>query len=114
MRRPTPTTASSANRRLSAPVLVDTVAPVVRVSVTGGVVSGEVEDGASALTRLELSLDGGEWRPLRVADGVLDGRRERFSLRLAATARTAGEHSVAVRAADEAGNVGSDSARWRE
>lgn len=102
------------DRRLSAPVLVDTVAPVVRVSVTGGVVSGEVEDGASALTRLELSLDGGEWRPLRVADGVLDGRRERFSLRLAATARTAGEHSVAVRAADEAGNVGSDSARWRE
>jgi len=102
------------DRRLSAPVLVDNAAPVVRVTVQNGRLTGEVEDGASALTRLEVAVDGGEWRPLRVADGVLDGRRERVELVLAPAARTPGEHSAAVRAYDEAGNLGSGSARWRE
>lgn len=99
--------------RASEPVLVDNTAPTVSARVAGDRVRGEAEDGASAVLRVEASLDGGEWRALRADDGVLDERREAFGGLLPGGGTRAGEHVLSVRATDEAGNVGVASVRYR-
>lgn len=107
-----PDDAVTRDRRASEPVLVDATAPVVSVRVENGRVLGDVRDGASAVLRMELAVDGGEWRPVRCADGVLDERGEAIDLALPAGI-VPGEHALSVRAYDEAGNVGVGSARFR-
>lgn len=99
--------------RASEPVLVDNTPPTVSARVEGDRVRGEAEDGVSAVLRVEASLDGGEWRALRADDGVFDERREAFAGSLPAGGARAGEHVLSVRAADEAGNVGVASVRYR-
>ena len=76
-------------------------------------VAGVTEDGASVVLRVEVSVDGGEWRALRADDGVLDERREAFAGALPGAGVQGGEHVLSVRAADEAGNVGVGSVRYR-
>ncbi len=98
--------------RASEPVLVDNTAPRVTVNVVGGAVRGEAVDGVSAVTRIEIAVDSLEWRPARAADGVLDERTESFEAALPVFT-DGGEHVVAVRAVDEAGNTGTASARYR-
>lgn len=98
--------------RVSEPVLVDNTPPRVTVTVAAGRVRGEVTDGASAITRLEIAVDTQEWRPLRALDGVLDERSEQYETALPIFT-DGGEHVVAVRAYDEAGNVGTASATFR-
>lgn len=100
------------DRRVSDPVLVDTTPPAVTLRVASGRLRGEATDGASAVVAMELSLDGGEWRPVRAADGVLDERVEAIDLALP-PALAAGDHTAALRARDEAGNVGVGSVRVR-
>jgi hypothetical protein len=94
---------------LSSPVLIDQTPP--RVSITlvrraGGdaELAVEAEDAASPLRRAEYSVDGGQWRLLDCADGIVDSPRESFPLRLAGLA--AGERAVVVRVYDSAGNPG--------
>jgi hypothetical protein len=98
--------------RESEPVLVDNTPPRVTAAVAGGLVRGDVTDGASAVTRVEMSVDTQEWRPLRARDGVLDERTEQYEAALPALT-DGGEHVVAIRAYDEAGNVGTASATFR-
>ncbi len=98
------------DRRLSEPLLVDNTAPVVTAAVTNGGVHGEAVDGVSAVTRVELSMDGGEWHPVHATDGVFDSRREGFE---GAVETAPGDHTVAVRAYDEAGNAGVTNVRYR-
>jgi len=100
------------DRRVSDPVLVDSTAPVVTVRVEAGRLRGEVRDGASAVLSLALSVDGGEFRPVRCADGVLDERGEDVDLALPA-GLAGGDHVLALRARDEAGNLGVGSVRMR-
>lgn len=100
------------DRRASDPVLVDTTPPAVTVQLSNGRIRGEASDGASAVVAIELSVDGGEWRPVRGADGVLDERVESVDLALPSGLAT-GEHAIALRARDEAGNVGVASVRVR-
>ena len=107
-----PDDAVTRDRRVSEPVLVDGTAPAVTVRVEGARLLGEARDGASAVVRLEVSVDGGDWRPLRPADGLLAERAEAIDAPVPPGV-TAGEHSLAVRATDEAGNVGLGSARFR-
>ncbi len=103
---------TSADRALDAtfvspPFLVDNTKPEVTGLVArGGIVQGRVQDAASPVSQIEVSIDGGDWRPVSPADGVLDQRNESFSLRLS-SALPRGLHVVTVRAFDAAENVGS-------
>jgi hypothetical protein len=94
---------------VSAPVLIDNTPPAV--TVREGRRNGsryeavvEAEDRTSPLRRLEYSVDAGPWTPVEAADGVTDSLRERFELRLEAF--PAGEHLIAIRVFDAAGNAG--------
>ncbi len=87
---------------------IDTVAPVVTMGAVQRdgarfVVSGDVRDGDSPVTRLEYSLDAQRWEPAFARDGILDGRTESFEIRLEAEA--AGR-TLVIRALDALGNVG--------
>lgn len=104
-------TDTARDRRVSEPVLVDNTPPTVTVRVAGANAQGEANDGASSIVRVEVSVDGGEWRQVRATDGVLDERTEAFSTALPTVG--AGEHVVSVRVYDEANNLGVASARFR-
>jgi sugar lactone lactonase YvrE len=87
---------------------IDTVAPVVTMGAvrrdgTRFVISGDVRDADSAVTRLEYSLDAQRWEPAFARDGILDGRAESFEIRLEAAASG---RTLVVRASDALGNVG--------
>lgn len=87
---------------------IDTVAPVVTMGAVQRdgarfVVSGDVRDGDSPVTRLEYSLDAQRWEPAFARDGLLDGRTESFEIRLEAEA--AGR-TLVIRASDALGNIG--------
>jgi len=94
---------------LSAPFWVDNTPPQVRV-LRQNVIDGaaevvfEVEDGTSPLRSAETSLDGNEWKDLLSDDGIVDSRKETFTIRLPKL--DPGEHVVSIRAYDTAGNLG--------
>jgi hypothetical protein len=89
----------------SAPLLVDNRRPVVRdLKGRYPTVEGRAQDDASAITQLELSVDGGDWQLISPADGIADDPTETFTIRLAKLPR--GPHTVVVRATDSADNVG--------
>jgi hypothetical protein len=83
---------------------VDTTPPRVVIAQAGDAIRGEAVDGVSPILRVEIAIDTLEWRPVRALDGVLDTVRETFETRLPAL--EPGEHTVSVRAFDQAGNVG--------
>ena len=100
----------------AAPTLIDNTPPAaaIRTAVRNGAtahIEFEATDSASALRRCEYSLDARDWTPVEPVDGVIDSRREQFSINLAGLA--AGEHIVVVRVADSAGNVGTAKAVLR-
>jgi hypothetical protein len=107
-----PSNAAAAAREAdltSAPVLFDNTPPVVRAGTpqrSGGTVELDVEadDAASGLRRAEYSINATTWIPLEALDGVVDGQRERFRLRLENL--SAGEHLVVIRAFDSSNNAG--------
>jgi hypothetical protein len=101
------------DRRESEPLLVDHSAPALTVRVDNGRIVGNARDGASAVTRVEVAFDTMEWRPARAQDGVFDERDEGFEARVP-TGLSQGEHTVAVRAYDEAGNMGSATVTLRQ
>jgi sugar lactone lactonase YvrE len=62
----------------------------------------EARDAASALTRAEWNLDGGDWKLVLPAGRLGDARQESYKLMLRGLAP--GEHTVAVRLTDEFDN----------
>lgn len=102
-----PSTARDAEL-LSQPVLIDQTPPRVTLSNqrrNGNAVEIDVEatDDASPIRRAEFSLNGSVWRLMEPADGITDGRTERFAVRFIAVSA---EVSVVVRVFDAAGNPG--------
>jgi hypothetical protein len=81
--------------RSSAWFVVDNTSPQATLTRQGGLWAIVVEDGGSAVSRVEWSRDGSRWQELAPADGILDGRRESFSL-----PASPGRHLVVVRAVD--------------
>jgi hypothetical protein len=88
---------------------VDNTAPVVSVAAprregNAFVVPFDVRDTDSPVTRVEYSVDSQRWQGAFPQDGILDARREQFTLRLEAA--MAGRMLV-IRATDAMNNVGS-------
>jgi hypothetical protein len=104
-----PADAALLGERESASFDIDNTAPTVAVSAprrdgASIVVPFEVRDADSPITRVEYSVDSQRWQSAFPQDGILDARREAFSLRLDAS--LAGRMLV-VRATDAMNNVGS-------
>ena len=91
--------------RISKPVLVDQTPPLVRAlpSATEGELRFEAEDAISEITTAEYAVDAGKWYPVLPDDGILDSRKEQFTLRPAEL--DPGEHLVVLRVRDRAGNT---------
>jgi hypothetical protein len=99
--------------RVSEQVLVDNRNPEIRtLDVGGGRAAGRAVDATSPLAGLEFSVDGAPWQAIAPTDGLFDDRVEDFSFTLPA-GLAAGMHALAVRAKDEAGNVGVGTAMFR-
>ena len=94
---------------LSAPFWVDNTPPDVEVlkqTVTGftAEVQFSAEDSTSPLRSAETSLDGQDWHDVLSDDGIVDSRKETFTIKL--THLAPGEHVLALRASDTSGNIG--------
>ncbi len=94
---------------LSAPFWVDNTPPdieVIKQTVKGDTaeIQFSAEDETSPLRGAETSEDGKDWHDIYSDDGIVDTRRETFTIRLNHLA--AGEHVVALRASDTSGNIG--------
>ena len=94
---------------------IDNVSPTVALGAIrrdGGrfIVTADVRDADSPVTRVEYSLDAQRWQTAFPRDGILDARQESFELRLEADA--AGR-TLVVRATDALGNVGTGQVQIR-
>jgi sugar lactone lactonase YvrE len=97
----------------SNPFLIDNRKPEVGgLVVSYPFVSGAARDSFSPITEIAFSVDGGDFQPMAPRDAVLDDLVEDFSLRLPA-GLTAGTHTLAIRAADAADNVGAAQVSFR-
>jgi len=85
--------------RMSRWFTVDNQAPEIRLERNGGVWLATVTDALSPIVRAEWSRDGAEWQALAPADGLLDGREERFEF-----PSEDGQHLVVVRVVDRQHN----------
>jgi hypothetical protein len=93
----------------SAPFWVDNTPPEVEIAkqtVTGSAAEVQfvVEDSTSPLRSAESSLDGHDWHNILSDDGLVDSRKETFTIKLPGL--TEGEHILSLRAYDTSGNVG--------
>lgn len=104
-----PPQAARSGELVSAPFWVDNTPPQVRVlkqEVTGGrvQVQFQVQDETSPLRSAETALDRDDWREIYSDDGIVDSRLETFTVK--ADKLEPGEHILALRAFDTAGNAG--------
>jgi hypothetical protein len=85
--------------------IVDHTPPQIReLSIQGRRLKAHVVDGVSPIARVEISVDGkNEWRPLAPVDGVFDTPDESVDTDIT-TVVPQGNHLIAVRAYDLAGN----------
>ena len=81
--------------RSSAWFSVDNTPPRATLTRQGERWAVVVEDDGSAVSRVEWSRDGAEWKELAPEDGILDGKRETFSL-----PASQGRHLVVIMAVD--------------
>ena len=85
--------------RLSRWFTVDNQPPTIRLERNGSEWLATVTDALSPIVRAEWSRDGAAWEALAPADGLLDGREERFEF-----PAEDGEHLVVVRVVDRQHN----------
>lgn len=88
---------------------VDNTAPKITVMPAGGAISVRVTDEASAIGKVEYSVDAKEWIRLIPTDGIADSRDESFLLDRTANA---GKY-VVIRAVDAHYNVATAPANTR-
>jgi hypothetical protein len=104
-----PPEAARSGELLSVPFWVDNTPPRVRIvqqEVTGDriQVQFEVQDETSPLRSAETATDRDEWHEVYSDDGIVDSRLETFTVK--ADKLAPGEHILALRAFDTAGNTG--------
>jgi len=87
----------------SKPIRVDNHPPgIEKLEVRRGRIVGRVVDELGPIARIQMSIDGGDWRDVFPTDSLLDSPREEFDLPLGDLSGDA--HIVAVRAFDASGN----------
>lgn len=91
--------------RTSQPILVDQTPPTVQSlpSTAAGELRFAASDAVSEVLSAEFAVDAGTWVPVLPDDGIPDGPREEFTLRLGDL--EPGEHLVVLRVRDRAGNA---------
>jgi hypothetical protein len=89
----------------SGPILVDNTPPVFRsLTAQGRRVKADIVDGLGPIARIDFAVDGRtEFRPLGAADGILDEPTEQVDVDFDKIL-SKGNHLVAIRAYDKAGN----------
>ena len=108
-RESNPPASARESELVSAPVLIDNTPPAITVGTVryaGGAAHIEFSatDAAASLRHCEYSLDASSWVPVEAADGVIDSRKESFTLDLSGL--SPGEHVVVLRTGDSANNNG--------
>ncbi len=89
--------------RESEPIRIDNHPPRIEaLTRRGEVVRGRAVDALGPIARLEVAVDSRDWVPLHPDDQLLDTANEQFEVSL--TDLEPGDHVVAVRATDAAGN----------
>lgn len=89
--------------------VIDNTRPVIdAVTVTYPRAQARATDGLSTIAEMAFSVDDGPWQIGASADGLFDDLTEDLRIDLP-TGLPRGTHTLAVRAADAAGNVGSTS-----
>ena len=90
----------------SEPIRIDNHPPRIQnLAYRRGEIAGTAIDSLGPIAKLEVAVDGGEWRLFFPSDGLLDTREEAFAWPLPLES---GDHIVAVRVTDAGGNVASD------
>jgi outer membrane protein assembly factor BamB len=98
---------------VSAPFLVDNQKPEVQaLEVRYPTVTGRAVDSFSRIDEIAYQIDGGEWIMAFPQDGIFDGLVEPFTFKLPSDLRP-GPHTLTLRVADEADNIGAASAVFR-
>ena len=90
-----------ADEKMSEAVVIDHSPPaLVSLKRRGAMIEVQLEDALSPMRSAVVSVDIGDWRPARAADGLLDGRLETLRVDVPAGARV-----LLLRVSDAAHNV---------
>lgn len=106
-----PPQVASNTEKISQPFLIDNTRPVLTnlsVSTVGhkkAAVEGSAIDELSNISKLQYSVDAGDWISIFPEDRIFDAREESFNFTI--DGLTPGEHTVVINATDEEGNIGS-------
>jgi hypothetical protein len=100
------------SQKTSALFVIDNTRPLIEaLTVKGGRADARLSDELSVITELAFSIDDGPWQLGTTTDGIFDSETE--ALRLDVPAGLAkGTHTLSLRVADAAGNVGSATATF--
>ncbi len=101
------------NEHITPLFLVDNSRPTVdAVRINYPRVSARAVDGMSSIAEMAYSVDNGPWQLGASVDGLFDEEAEMVTVTLP-PALTPGTHTITIRVADEAGNIGSKTATFR-
>ena len=101
---------SSASSTLFA---IDNTRPVIEgLTINYPRATARASDALSQIAEMAFSVDDGPWQLGTTADGLFDDAVEDLRIDLPATGLARGTHTLAVRVADGAGNVGSTSSTF--
>ena len=87
---------------------VDNAPPRIKAvpdATVRGLIRVTVQDDASPVRRLELSVDAGPWEDVHPEDGIADATTESYRVEIPAAADQRGRRLVVLRASDLLGNV---------
>jgi hypothetical protein len=100
------------SQRTSPLFVVDNTRPVIEgLTVKGGRAEARVADELSVITEMAFSVDDGNWQLGTTVDGIFDGEAEALRIDIP-SGLSKGTHTLSLRVADAAGNVGSATATF--